>query len=70
MCDRRRGEVRAWSKQRNFGIDVSINKLKMNNDVGNVESREELKKKRGDVSDDISEASAVCDLSPGRAQAL
>ncbi len=46
---------------------MSINKLKMNNDV---ESREEFEKKRGDVSDDISVASAVCDPSPGRARAL
>ena len=57
MCDRRREEVRAWSKQCIFGIDVPINKPKMINDVCNVESHEKLvrreEKKRGDVSDDI-----------------
>ena len=57
MCDRRREEVRAWSKQRNFGIDLPINKLEMNNDVSNVEPQEELVKKRGDLSDDISNVS-------------
>jgi hypothetical protein len=49
--------VRAWIKQRNFGIDVPINKPKMINDVCNVESHEKFvrreEKKRGDVSDDI-----------------
>ncbi len=48
MCDRRRGEVRAWSKQRTFGIDVSIHKLKMNNDVSNVESHEKFVRKTGE----------------------
>ena len=33
---------------------MSVIKLKMNNDVNNVEPHEELVKKRGDLSDDIS----------------